>query len=110
MCLVISTEDTRLISATEDSWAKLRGPIKGTRRRRWRVGSGQAAVGEGLLGKQRGVGLCPRAPEQRARIVERRGALLGYTMHGVGAHFKQGCARMQCYVRLGEAAFAGHAP
>ena len=57
-----------------------------------------------------GIKYIPRAPQQHARIVERRGALLRDVIHRIDAQLKiEGLLDIPFEYRLAEAVFAGNA-
>ena len=85
--VVGSKQDVALMSAIENSWVKLHGPM-----RELIVGGGsgksKASTTQSYL-KLRGIRFVPRAPSQHARIIEIRCALLRDTTHRVRAQLKE---------------------
>ena len=58
--------------------------------------------------KARGIKLTIRAPQQHARYIERRGALLRHSMHVIKAQLKREGVSVSLATLLSEAVFAGN--
>ena len=101
------TEES-IIKALHSTWISIHGPMKEL------IMDGESGVAASALAgsflSRLGIKYIPRAPQQHARIVERRGALLRDVIHRIDAQLKiEGLLDIPFEYRLAEAVFAGNA-
>ena len=101
-----STES--LIGALNDAWITIHGPMKEL------ISDGETAIAEalssGLFLARHGIKLCPRATDQHARYIERRGAIVRDQIHRTDAQLEhESITGIPFKYRLAEAVFAGNA-
>ena len=80
-CLVQSKEDQVLLDALNSIWVGIHGPLREL------ITDGEAGLAAAGRAKQfcdqHGIKFVPRAKEQQVAHIDRRGALLRYTIHRV---------------------------
>ena len=105
--LVENRETETLLTALNDAWIAIHGPMKEL------IMDGETAIAEplssGLFLARQGITYVPRAPDQHARYIERRGAILRDQIHRTDAQLKHEGIKIPFKYRLAEAVFAGNA-
>ena len=104
--MVENKEDGTLVDALMTTWISVHGPMEEL------IVDGESGVvkSEVFAGelKARGIKLKPRAPQQHARYIERRGAILRHSMHVIEDQMKHEGLSVTMNVLLAEAVFAGN--
>ncbi len=101
-------ETETILNAVMSMWLRTHGPMKEL------IGDGEKAWARAMAAEdfwqRRGILMHVRAPEQHARFIERRGALLRHSLHLVDGQLAvEGLTDIPFPSRLGEATFAGNA-
>ena len=105
-CVVQSKQGEELFEALQTAWIGIHGPMESL------VSDGESGLWkEEIAGrlKRQGVILKPRAPQQHARFIERRGAVLRVTMHVMQEQLDREGLVYTFPSLLAEAIFAGNA-
>ncbi|CAE7353799.1 RE1 [Symbiodinium sp. CCMP2592] len=105
-CVVQSKQGEELFEALQTAWIGIHGPMETL------VSDGESGLWrEEIAGrlKRQGVNLKPRAPQQHARFIERRGAVLRVTMHVMQEQLDREGLVYTFPSLLAEAIFAGNA-
>ena len=106
-CEVPSKHDQVLLDAIEKTWVSLHGPPENF------IIDGEAALATAQLAKDyfksKTITVKVRAPQQHARYIERRGAILRHQMHLIEEQCKRENLSISFTRLLGEATFCGNA-